>query len=132
MRRFVAVIAIAGMLTAGGIASAKLVGLTAVPNPVPVGDRVRHDVSVDVGARLDVWVSGSGFQQPGFGTLPPGTWERECCPVQTAGTVAWHFRSFSLAPPGTYRFGAVARARGTFLSTATSAGTTASVWVRVR
>lgn len=31
---------------------------------------------------------------------------------------AWHYRSFGIAPPGSYRFGAAARTRGTFRSSA--------------
>jgi len=132
MRRCIAIVALVGAVAGGGVASAKVLALTASPNPAVVGDRVRHDLSVEAYARLDVWVSAAGFRQPGAGTLPAGTWAYECCPAQTAGAPAWHYRSASSIPPGAYRFGAVARAPGSFLSSASSAGTTASIWIRVR
>jgi hypothetical protein len=113
-------------------ATAKTIGISASPNPASVGDRVRHDVSVGAWGRLDVWVSARGFDRPGSGTLPPGTWSLECCPGQTAGTPAWHFRSASSVAAGAYRFGAVGRAAGLYLSTATVAGASAGVWVRIR
>jgi hypothetical protein len=113
-------------------AAAKTVGVTASPNPGRVGDRVRHDVEVGTVGRLDVWVSARGFDRPGTGTLPAGTWSYECCPSQTAGTPAWHYRSSSLVGRGVYRFGALARLAGTFLSTAMVAGVSAGVWIRIR
>ena len=112
-------------------AQGKVVGIDASPNPAVVGDRVRHTVEVGAVARLDVWVSAVGFQAPGSGTLPPGTWSLECCPSQTLGTSAWHYRSLGVVAPGSYRFNAVAKARGTFLSTAMVAGSTASVTIRI-
>ena len=130
MRKWVVLTALVVGLVAAP-AQAKVVGISASPNPAVVGDRVRHTVEVGAVARLDVWVSASGFQTPGMGTLPPGTWSIECCPSQTLGTPAWHYRSFGVAAPGMYRFNAVARARGTFLSTAMVAGATASVTIRV-
>jgi hypothetical protein len=116
----------------GGVAGAKVVGLDGAPNPAVLGDRVRHTIDLGVAARLEVWVSAAGFEQPGPGTLPAGTWSYSCCPSQTAGTSAWHFRSASIVAPGSFRFTAVARARGTFLSSALAGGTIASVWIRVR
>jgi hypothetical protein len=97
-----------------------------------VGERVRHDVEVGSVGRLEVWVSTRGFERPGPGTMPAGTWTYECCPSQTAGTPAWHFRSSTFASSGSYRFGAVAAAPGSFLSTAFVAGAFAGVWIRIR
>ena len=133
MHRFVAIaIAVALVVSGSGSASGKTVDLAVSPNPATLGGRVRHDVGVGASARLDVWVSASGFESPGLGTLPPGGWSLECCPPRTAGTPAWHFRSSSIVVPGVYRFGAVARMRGTWLSTAVVGGSAASVGVRVR
>jgi hypothetical protein len=131
MKRVLLLSAVVVGLTAAP-AFAKTVGITASPNPASVGLAVRHTVEVGVPARLDVWVSASGFRSPGLGTLPPGSWAFECCPAQTAGTPAWHYRSLGLVAPGTYRFGAVAASPGTFRSSAVVAGATASVWVRIR
>ena len=130
MRKWMVVTALVVGLVASP-AQAKVVGIDASPNPAVVGDHVRHTVEVGAVARLDVWVSASGFQAPGSGTLPLGTWSIECCPSQTLGTSAWHYRSSGVAAPGSYRFNAVARIRGTFLSTATVAGSTASVTIRI-
>jgi hypothetical protein len=113
-------------------ASGKSVGVSASPNPARLGDRVRLDLSIGLVGRLDVWVSANGFERPGSGTLPVGTWTFECCPSQTAGTPAWHYRSSSAVASGSYRFTATARARGSFLSTALVAGQSASVRVTVR
>jgi hypothetical protein len=112
-------------------ASAKTIDLSASPNPAHLGNRVRHDITVGSVGRLEIWVSASGFQQPGSGTLPAGVWSFECCPSQTAGTPAWHYRSSGTVRTGPYRFNATTRARGTFLSTAFVAGQSASVWIRV-
>jgi len=131
MRRLA--IALALLVALGATpASAKVVGISASPNPALLGDRVRHTVVVGVYGPLDVWISANGFGQPGGGTLPPGTWSYECCPGQTAGTPAWHYRSSSPAAPGSYRVGAVTRLRGSFLSTAAVSGTSAWVWIQVR
>lgn len=113
-------------------ADAKVIGIGASPNPAMVRDRVRHTIEVGTVGRLDVWVSASGFEAPGSGTLPSGAWTFECCPGQTAGTPAWHYRSFANAAPGSYRFNATARLRGTFLSTAAVTGGTAGVWITIR
>jgi hypothetical protein len=131
VRPVVVVIALAIALSAVP-AAAKTVGIAASPNPARVGERVRHDVEVGTVGRLEIWVSARGFQRPGLGTLPSGTWSYECCPSQTAGTPAWHYRSSSFASGGAYRFGAVAVAPGTFLSTAFVAGVFAGVWIRIR
>jgi hypothetical protein len=80
---------------------------------------------------LDLYVSAVGFERPGTGTLPPGSWTYRCCPGQTAGTPAWFYRSNAGATPGSYRFGAVARARGVFLSTVVTAVGSANVWIRI-
>jgi len=130
MKRLWAVLVLVVVLGATP-ASAKVVGISASPNPAGLGDRVRHTVEVGVYGRLEVWVSATGFERPGTGTLPPGTWSYECCPGQTAGTAAWHYRSSSSAGPGSYRFGVVSRMRGSFLSTAMAGGSSAGVWVRV-
>jgi hypothetical protein len=112
-------------------AEAKVIDIGASPNPANLRDRVRHTIDIGTSGRLDVWVSASGFEAPGSGTLPPGAWSYECCPSQTAGTPAWHFRS--IAPvAGSFRFNAVARLRGTFLSTASVPGGVSSVWIVIR
>jgi hypothetical protein len=131
MRRLAIVVTLAVGLVAVP-ASAKVVGIDASPNPASVGDRVRHTVEVGASGRLEAWVSSSGFQTPGIGTLPAGSWTIECCPSQTLGTPAWHYRSFVAALPGTYRFTAVARARGVFLSTAMVGASAASVSITIR
>jgi hypothetical protein len=132
MKRLLAAMMILFAVSVGAPAHAKVVDLSASPNPAVVSDRVRHAVSVGAHARLDVWVSAAGFERPRLGTLPPGTWSYECCPGQVAGTDAWHYRSSSLVTPGSYRFGAIARSRGTFLSTAASSASETSVWIRIR
>lgn len=132
MKRWFVPVVLLTVALAAVPAAAKTVGVTASPNPARVGDRVRHDVEVGTVGRLDVWVSARGFDRPGQGTLPAGTWSYECCPGQTAGTPAWHYRSSSFVAQGAYRFGAVARLPGTFLSTALVAGVSASVWIRIR
>lgn len=131
MRRFMIVLATCALLSSA-VAQAKVVSISATPNPAALGDRVRHSLDVGAYGRLEIWVSAAGFQQPGTGTLPPGAWSYECCPGQTAGTPAWHYRSSTTASPGSYRFGAVARSRGTFLSTAFVSGGSDEVWIRVR
>jgi hypothetical protein len=112
-------------------AEAKLVDIGASPNPAKVGNTVRHTVALGAAGRLEVWVSAAGFERPGSGTLPPGSWTAECCSPRTAGTPAWHYRSFAIAPPGSYRFGAVARARGMFVSSAAIGFTSDGVSIRV-
>ena len=111
-------------------AEAKLVEIGASPNPAKVGTIVRHTVALGATGRLEVWVSAAGFERPGTGTLPQGSWALECCPPRTAGP-AWHYRTFSIAPPGSYRFGTVARARGTFLSSAAVGFSSDGVSIRV-
>jgi hypothetical protein len=81
-------------------AHAKLVELTVAPNPAGLGDHVRHTVVVGGPARIELYVSAAGFERPGAGTLPPGSWTYRCCPPQTAGTPAWYYRSNVVAPPG--------------------------------
>lgn len=131
MRKWLVLPVLVVALATSAPAQAKVVGISASPNPAAVGNRVRHSVDVGAVARLDVWVSAVGFQQPGLGTLPPGVWSFECCPSQSAGTTAWHYRSLSVVAPGTYRFNAIARARGTFLSSAMVLGTSASVSIKI-
>ncbi len=106
------------------------VRLAAAPNPAAVGQRVVHTVDQFGGGPLQVWVSAKGFAKPGLGTLPPGSWSWECCPAESAGTPAWHYRS-AYAGAGSYRFGAVAQVRGTYLSSATVGASSTAVWVRV-
>ena len=112
-------------------AEAKLVDIGASPNPAVVGTTVRHTVALGSTGRLEVWVSATGFARPGTGTLPPGSWVAECCPARTAGTPAWHFRSFAIAPPGSYRFGTAARTRGTFRSSAATGFGSDAVSIRI-
>jgi len=135
MRRFVVLMALLGSMVplvgpapAGGKAA---IAVSASPNPVVLGQRVVHSVTVAVSGRLGVWVSSAGFGQPGLGTLPAGSWSQECCPSQTAGTAAWHYRSSSPVPVGSYRFGADARRTGSYLSTASLGFPSSSIWVRV-
>ena len=130
MKRSLLALALAVIVVAAP-AQAKLVELTASPNPVGLGDHVRHTVSIGGPARIEVYVSAAGFERPGTGTLPPGSWTSRCCPPQTAGTPAWYYRSNVMAAPGSYRFGTYARARGTFLSTLVTSLGTDGVWVRV-
>ena len=132
MQRFLTMAVLVGVIAGGaGVAEAKVVGITASPNPAVLGDRVRYTIEVGAYARLDAWVSAAGFQQPGYGTLPGGSWSYECCSEPTSGTPAWHYRSGGTVVPGSYRFGAVTRARGTFLSSALVGATMATTWVRV-
>jgi len=130
MKRSFVVIALAAIFVAAP-AEAKLVELSASPNPARLGDHVRHTVSMGGPSRIELFLSTSGFERPGLGTLPPGAWAYRCCPPQTTGTPAWYYRSNVVAPPGSYRFGAVARARGTFLSTAVTSMGPDGVWVRI-
>lgn len=130
MKRSLLVLALATAFVVAP-AQAKVVELTASPNPAGLGDHVRHTLSVGGPARVELFVSAAGFERPGTGTLPPGAWSYRCCPPQTAGTPAWYYRSNAIAPPGSYRFGAYARARGTFLSTAVTAMGSDGVWVRI-
>jgi hypothetical protein len=132
MKRLCVVVVGLCLILSAGPATAKTVSIAASPNPARVGEPVRHDVIVGTGGRLEVWVSASGFQQPGSGTLPSGTWSFECCPSQTAGTPAWHYRSSSFVFPGGYRFAALARAPGDFVSTASIAGRSSKVRIRIR
>ncbi|MGZ8599589.1 MAG: hypothetical protein ACXWX6_05185 [Actinomycetota bacterium] len=132
MKRWCVVVVLRAGLVATPAAARKLVGIDATPNPASVRDRVRHAVVVGAVARLEIWVSASGFQAPGSGTLPAGTWSLECCPAQTSWTRAWPNRSSGPVGPGTYRFPAVARQGGRFLSTAAVAGASAGVWVTIR
>jgi hypothetical protein len=76
-------------------------------------------------------VSAVGFGKPGLGTLSSGAWSLECCPAQTAGTSAWHYRSSVIAPAGSYRFGADAVQPGTYRSTAATPLASASISVRL-
>jgi hypothetical protein len=130
MKRRLLVLAMATVLIAAP-AHAKLVEITVAPNPAGLGERVRHTVSIGGPSRIEVFVSAAGFERPGTGTLPPGLWVYRCCPPQTAGTPAWTYRSNAVAPPGSYRFGAYARARGTFLSTVVTTVGRDGVWVRI-
>ena len=107
------------------------VTIQASPNPAYLGTRVVHTVALSTYGYLNVWVSAKGFDQPGIGSLPPGSWRWECCPAETAGTAAWHYRSSTVARPGIFRFGAMTRSRGAFLSTARVGVSSSTVWVRV-
>ena len=72
------------------VVQAKLVDLTASPNPATIGNQVRHTVNLGAPTRLELYVSAAGFERPGIGTLPAGSWTYRCCPAQTAGTPAWY------------------------------------------
>ena len=130
MRTFVASIALAVALIPG-VARASELTLDVTPNPARLGERVIHKISTPLGGPLNIWVSARGFKQPGDGTLPPGAWSWECCPQQTAGTPAWHYRSATPVAAGGYRFGAIARTTGVYLSTAAVYNLADSVWVRI-
>lgn len=117
-----------GVMPAGGKG---VVEISASPDPVVLGQRVSHTVTTAATGRIDIWVSARGFRQPGFGTLPSGAWTWVCCPSQTAGTAAWHYRSGASVARGTYRFGADAVRAGSYLSSAALGFAVASVWVRV-
>jgi hypothetical protein len=131
MKKALATAAVLLALAPSAAAAKPAVGLTASPNPAPVGQRVSYTIDLAVGGSLQAWVSAQGFAQPKMGSLPPGTWTWECCPSQTAGTPAWHYRSSVTAPPGKYRFGAQARLPGMFLSTAEVGSASVGVWVQV-
>jgi hypothetical protein len=132
MRRiaFVLLLAFATAVPARAL-GAPIVGITASPNPAVLGDRVVHRVNVGVPARLDVWVSAMGFDKPRPGTLPPGTWQLDCCAPPAVGSPAWHYRSTSPVRPSTYRFGASAVGRGSFAAAARVMGVVDVVWVHV-
>jgi hypothetical protein len=117
-------------LVPGRAGAATIVDLSASPDPASVGTKVVHVVRVGAYAPLDVWVSASGFEQPRLGTLPPGQWRLECCSAVEGGQ-AWHFRSGGGVPPGSYRFGAVARATGLFGSRAAVQASSDVVWIRI-
>ncbi len=134
MRRIVTIaVLVSGLMGLGATpAGGKgVVEIAASPNPVVLGQRVSHTVTTAATGRLDIWVSARGFGQPGFGTLPSGTWTWVCCLSQTAGTAAWHYRSGTSVAPGTYRFGADVVRAGAYLSSAALGFGVASVWVRV-
>jgi hypothetical protein len=131
MRKAIVVLVVALALLPGAAAEAASVSIQASPNPGYLGDRVTHTVGVFGYGYLNVWVSARGFDQPGLRSLPPGSWRLECCPGETNGTAAWHYRSSGAVGAGTYRFGATARSRGWFLSTARSGISSSSVWVLV-
>jgi hypothetical protein len=131
MRKVFVLATVALALIGGPAADAASVSIQASPNPARLGDRVTHMVAASTFGYLTVWISARGFGQPGLGSLPPGTWRLECCPSETAGTAAWHYRSNAVVGPGTYRIGATARSRGTFLSTVRLGTSTATVWVRI-
>jgi hypothetical protein len=131
MRKILVVLGTAVVLGAAVPAQASPILIGAAPNPAAVGQRVVHSVAVGAPERLDVWVSAVGFGRPGFGTLPTGSWSLECCPVQTSGTAAWHYRSTVIAQPGNYRFGVDAAHPGTYRSTARIATSSASILVRL-
>jgi|GEM_PF-1429346 hypothetical protein len=143
MRRFVATVVVALALVPAPVGALPLRGrafvgqalaaitIQASPNPATVGQRVTHTLALSTAGSLWVWVSAVGFRQPGLGTLPPGAWVKTCCPAEAGGASAWLYRSTSGVQPGTYRFGAVARAPGSYLSTAEVGLAKAGVWIRV-
>ncbi len=131
MRRTCVALVLLLVLSPSVASASAQVTISASPNPAAVGQRVTHTITARGGGYLNVWVSAKGFAQPKTGTLPSGTWTRECCPPQTAGTAAWHFRSTGPVAAGSYRFGADAALRGSFLSTAQIGSATGSVWVRI-
>jgi hypothetical protein len=131
MRRFVVAAVVAALLMPGTAGASAGPTIEASPNPAHVGEKVVHKTTLPEQGILHLWVSARGFRQPGDGTLPPGSWTWECCPMQTAGTPAWHFRSERPAAAGRYRFGALARTTGTFLSTVSVNALSDGVWIRV-
>jgi hypothetical protein len=130
MKRSLLALALATVFVAAP-AQAKVVEIVASPNPLGLGEHVRHTVTIGGPARLELYISAAGFERAGEGTLPPGSWVYRCCPAQTAGTAAWYYRSNVFAAPGSYRFGTYARSRGSFVSTAVTTIGPDSVWVRV-
>jgi hypothetical protein len=131
MRKVLVMIAASFVLTGALPASASPLQVAASPNRASVGQRVVHTIGLGGSGRLDVWISAIGFGKPELGTLPSGSWTLECCPTQTAGTYAWHYRSWRSAPSGRYRFGADAVHPGTYRSTAAIPLVSASirVWI---
>lgn len=131
MRKTILAAAVAFALLPRPAEAAGPVTIQASPNPAYLGTRVVHTVGLSTCGYLNVWVSAKGFDQPGMGSLPSGSWRWECCPAETAGTAAWHYRSSTAARPGIFRFAALTRSRGAFLSTARVATYSSKVWVRI-
>lgn len=131
MRKVFVVAVLLAALSPTSAGASSQISIAASPNPAAVGQRVVHTVGLVGGGGLQVWVSARGFARPGLGTLPPGTWVLECCPPQTAGTPAWHYRSATYASAGSYRFGALAQVRGTYESSAAVGVSSTNVWVRI-
>lgn len=131
MRRIFIVVGTSVIFALALPAQASAVQIGAAPNPASVGQRVVHTIGLGAPGRLDVWVSAVGFGRPGLGTLPSGSWSLECCPTQTAGTSAWHYRSTVVAKAGSYRFGADAIGAGTYRSTAATPLASTSILVRL-
>lgn len=131
MRKTILALAVAVALLPRSAVAAGPVTIQASPNPAYLGTRVVHTVGLSTTGYLNVWVSAKGFDRPGIGSLPSGSWRWECCPAETAGTAAWHYRSSIVARPGIFRFGAMTRSRGAFLSTARAAVYGSTVWVRI-
>jgi len=131
MRKTILALAVAVALLPRPAEAAGPVTIQASPNPAYLGTRVVHTVGLTTYGYLNVWVSAKGFDQPGIGSLPSGSWRWECCPAETAGTAAWHYRSSIVAKPGSYRFAPMTRSRGAFLSTARVGFFGSSVWVRI-
>jgi hypothetical protein len=125
------VMAVVAAVPARAVAATAIVDISASPNPAPVGEKVVHVVKVGAYGTLDIWVSAAGFEQPRLGALPPGRWRLECCSSFTGGTSAWHFRSSGIVAPASYRFRALARAKGTFASTAAVGSSSDVVWIRI-
>jgi len=131
MRKTILALTVACALLPTPAEAAGPVTIQASPNPAYLGTRVVHTVGLSTYGYLNVWVSAKGFDQPGIGSLPSGSWRWECCPSETAGTAAWHYRSSTVARPGIFRFGAMTRSRGAFLSTARVGVSSSTVWVRI-
>jgi hypothetical protein len=118
---------------AGPATAQSTVALEAEPNPAPSGQTIRFTIeaSGDRAVRLQVWISAVGVKRPGLGNLPPGQWNLVCCPGQTAGDPAWHYRSEFPAQDGRYAFRAVADRRGSHVATAAYGAATDCLVFRV-
>jgi hypothetical protein len=118
---------------AGPASAQPVVTLGAEPNPALSGQTVRFTIEAagERAARLQAWISAMGVKRPGLGNLPTGHWDLVCCPAQTAGDPAWHYRSDLLAQGGRYTFRAVADRRGSHVATAAYGAATDSIVFRV-
>jgi hypothetical protein len=63
---------VAALVVVAGPAQAKLVDLTASPNPATIGNQVRHTVNLGAPTRLELYVSAAGFRATGHRDVAGG------------------------------------------------------------